>query len=272
MILSPFNTLFFIMIALEIAVIVLIWFIFRNKTEKTKKVFIVALCSFNIVLFFVYKYFLSIDTEYVVICGLDRFNWFNELPLHLCNINMFLIPIGVIFNKKYIKGFSFIMAPLGAALALLFPSAGFFDAPIYLPRMLGYYATHLLIIICGLCIATLGFYRPKPSDFLGISVFFLIVSFLAHIINTVFRVTALCAEANYFYTYDHMDISILKIFWDLFESVFGKALPYLYELPALLILAVYMLIISLIFKFLVKPKDGTLAYNDAAKEKEKVKI
>ncbi|MFR6425229.1 MAG: hypothetical protein ACLUNO_06495 [Oscillospiraceae bacterium] len=50
----------------------------------------------NIIGFFVYKGFLSQDVQFLEVSGLDRFNWFSELPMQLCNINMFLIPIGIL--------------------------------------------------------------------------------------------------------------------------------------------------------------------------------
>ena len=46
----------------------------------------------------------------------NGFNIFNELPLHLCNINLFLIPLGVWKRNRSIMGFSFFVAPLGLSL------------------------------------------------------------------------------------------------------------------------------------------------------------
>ena len=42
-----------------------------------------------------YKLSLSMDAAYVRAYYPNGFNIFNELPLHLCNINLFLIPLGV---------------------------------------------------------------------------------------------------------------------------------------------------------------------------------
>lgn len=252
MIIKPFNPIFFSLLLLTALLIVLVSLFFRKKTETQKKLFLVVLCAVNIIVFFVYKGFLSADREFLVISGIEAFNWFSELPLHLCNINMFLIPIGVVYNKRSILGFSFLTAPLGAFMALIFPDLAFTGYSIALPRVLGYYITHLLIFACGILIASLGFYKPSAKDFPRITLTFLAVAFTAHIINTVLRATV-CPFANYFYTYGS-DISILKMFWKFIP------IPFLYELPALIILFSYMGVICFLFylfdKNKIKKKTG----------------
>ena len=67
---------------------------------------------------------------------------FNELSLHLCNINLFLTPLGVWKRNRSIMGFSFFVAPLGALMALLFPEPLFSGFSLFLSRIFGYYVTH----------------------------------------------------------------------------------------------------------------------------------
>ena len=162
----------------------------------------------------------------------NGFNIFNELPLHLCNINLFLIPIGLWKRNRSIMGFSFFVAPLGALMALLFPEPLFSGFSLFLPRIFGYYVTHALLVVCGLSLATLGFYRPDPKDIPRILKTFGLLAVGAHLINLLLRLT-LCPEANYFFTYG-AEISVLKLFWRIIP------VPLLYGLPAPLILAGYM--------------------------------
>ena len=61
----------------------------------------------NLALFAGYKLSLSMDAAYVRAYYPNGFNIFNELPLHLCNINLFLIPLGVWKRNRSIMGFSF---------------------------------------------------------------------------------------------------------------------------------------------------------------------
>ena len=124
----------------------------------------VWLCSVMIVLFFLYKIALSLDAEFLVINGIEKFDWWSELPLQLCNINMFLILYAVIFDKKSIMGFAFFVAPLGAFMAITFPEPAFTGSSIFLLRNLGFYITHGLIMVAGVSLCTLGFStKVKPS-------------------------------------------------------------------------------------------------------------
>ena len=164
MIIRPFNAGFFLLMAVMIGAIVLLWALLRGRSEQRREAVLIALCVVNIIGFFVYKGFLSGDAQFLQVSGLDKFNWFNELPLQLCNINMFLIPIGVLTRRRSLLGFAFFVAPLGALMALVFPEAAFSGYSLWLPRMLGYYITHMLILICGFSLTTLGFYRPRLKD------------------------------------------------------------------------------------------------------------
>lgn len=240
MMIRPFNAVWCIFMLLLISAVAFIYFLLHNSSESKKKWFIVGLCVFNIVLFFAYKGALSVDREFLAVSNIKKFNWFNELPLQLCNINMFLIPIGVLTNKRSIMGFSFFLAPLGALMAFIFPEPAFVGYSLLLPRMIGYYFTHAFLFAGGLSLATLGFYRPRFSDFSGITVTFVIVSMMAHGINFLLRLS-LCTYANYFYTYG-ADISILNLFWKWIP------IPYIYELPSLVIMFSYMGAITLVFR------------------------
>lgn len=262
LIMAPFNGLYFICWGITIALIVAIGLIFKDKSEKAKTVFIVSFCLFTAVLFFIYKGFLSVDKDFLnkTVPKLTKFNWFNELPLQLCNINMFLIPIGVLTKKRGIMGFSFFLAPLGASMALFFPEAAFVGEPLLLPRMLGYYVTHYFIVISGISLATLGFFRPKFKDFPRVFLTLISLSFFIHCINLILRATGLCTYANYFFTMDDAGISILALFHKFIK------VPYLYMLPSLLILAVYMAIISLVFFIIGKFKSHTNEKTEDEKE------
>lgn len=129
-------------------------------------------------------------------------------------------------------GFSFFVAPLGALMALLFPEPLFSGFSLLLPRIFGYYVTHAVLVVCGLSLATLGFYRPDSRDIPRILKTFVLLALSAHLTNVLFRLTV-CPEANYFFTYG-AEIGVLKLFWRIIPA------PLLYGLPALLILAGYM--------------------------------
>ena len=114
MIIRPFNAAHLLLLALAAGAVVLLWVLLRGQPERCRSAVLIALCAANIIGFFVYKGFLSRDMQFLQVSGLDRFNWFSELPMQLCNINMFLIPIGILTKRRSLLGFAFFVAPLAA--------------------------------------------------------------------------------------------------------------------------------------------------------------
>ena len=239
-IMRTFNPLFFTCFAFFIALLVIASLILKKRSEKTRRIVLIVACLVTFVGFFIYKYYLSIDTEYdkLVIETRGGFTWWAELPLQLCNINMILIPIAVAFDLRPVKSFSFFMAPLGALMALLSPAVGFNGYSIWLPRMLGFYGTHFMIIIEGLALATFGFYRPKFKDFPKTILTIVILLLVITGINLLLIKTGLYDRANYFFTMEHEGISILKLFWSWIP------VPVLYLLPGAVILLAYMSLVT----------------------------
>lgn len=138
MIIRPFNAAHLLLLALAAGAVVLLWVLLRGQPERCRSTVLIALCAANIIGFFAYKGFLSRDMQFLEVSGLDRFNWFSELPMQLCNINMFLIPVGILTKRRSLLGFAFFVAPLAALMALVFPEAPFIGYSLWLPRMLGF--------------------------------------------------------------------------------------------------------------------------------------
>ena len=183
----PFQGLHLLLLLLTAAAVLLIFLLLRGKPEARRSRFLIGVCFFNLALFAGYKLSLSMDAAYVRAYYPNGFNIFNELPLHLCNINLFLIPIGLWKRNRSIMGFSFFVAPLGALMALLFPEPLFSGFSLFLPRIFG-------LLAVG-----------------------------AHLINLLLRLT-LCPEANYFFTYG-AEIGVLKLFWRIIPAPLLYGLP-----------------------------------------------
>ncbi len=245
MIIRPFNPVFFGLLAVIVLALAGIRRFGKTHALRQRQWLLIGLSAANLVLFFVYKGCLSVDREFLALSGLERFNWFSELPLQLCNINLFLIPLGVLTRRRSLLGFSFYVAPLGAAMALLFPEAPFTGFSLFTPRILGFYLTHSLLIICGLALALLDLYRPTTRDYPGVVGTFVLLALGAHLVNILLRAT-LCPGANYFFTFG-ADVSILNLFWRFIPH------PFFYELPSLLILLGYMGLVQLVFWALEAP-------------------
>ncbi len=238
-IMRPFNGLFLVCMAFFALVLVLgsVWL--RKKPDPVRRRVLAAVCVLTLIGFFVYKYQLSIDAEYDrAYAVMGGFSWWSELPLHVCNINMILIPIAVLTDSRPLMSFSFFIGPLGALMALVMPGLGFSGYSIFLPRMLGYYGTHFMIIIEALAIVTLGLYRPKFRDLPKTILTFFLIAVVIFGIDVLMRSTGLNPKANYFYLMETEGNGLLEIFhrW--------IPLPFLYMLPCIAILAVYMVAVT----------------------------
>ena len=239
LVIRPFNTVFCVTFAAFLLLLLIASLLLKGKSERAKKTVLVAACTVTFIGFFVYKYFLSIDGEYnILTANMGGFNWWGELPLHLCNINMILIPIAVMRKSRPLMCFCFFLAPLGALMALLMPGAGFTGFSLLLPRMLGYYGTHFMIVIEGLAIVSFGLYRPRFRDLPRAILTALVISFCVFLINLLMRWSGLHPKANYFYSVETEGNFLLEIFHGWIP------VPYLYLMPSIVILGTYMLLVT----------------------------
>ncbi len=250
-IMRPLNPIFFVCLSVFLLILVLSSLLLRGKSETAKTTALVAACAVTLVGFFFYKYFLSIDIDYSLITAdMGGFNWWGELPLQLCNINMILIPIAVLKKSRPLQCFCFFIAPLGALMALLMPANGFEGYSLLLPRMLGYYGTHFMIVIEGMALVCFGLYRPKLRDLPRAILTAIPISFCVFLLNLMLRLSGLHPKANYFFSVETEGNVLLKLFHSWIP------VPYLYLLPCIGILGVYMLMITIPFALADRKRAG----------------
>lgn len=244
-IMRPFNKLFNGVFICFILILIIASILLRNKSESTKQMTLVIACICTMIGFVVYKYYLSLDKEFnIITADMGGFNWWGELPLQLCNINMLLIPVAVMTKNRALSSFSFFVGPLGAMMALMMPSAGFSGYSIFLPRMLGYYGTHFMIVIEGLALVTFGLFKPRLADLPKAIVAVIIIAFVVFLFNLFLRWTGLFPKANYFFSVETEGNFLLEMFHKWIP------VPFLYLLPSIVILGAYMLIITIPFELI----------------------
>ena len=238
-VIRPFNTVFLTVFAAFLALLALSSILLRKKSENIRRWVLIAACLVTFVGYFIYKYALSLDAEYdVITANMGGFNWWGELPLQLCNINMMLIPVAVLRRDRVLMSFGFFLAPLGAMMALAMPGNGFDGYSLLLPRMLGFYGTHFMIVIEGLAIVCFGLYRPRFRDLPRTALSALAISFIVFLVDLLLRASGLHPKANYFFAVETEGNFLLGIFhrW--------IPVPFLYLLPSIVILGVYMTVIT----------------------------
>ncbi|MCQ2427343.1 MAG: YwaF family protein [Clostridia bacterium] len=246
-IINGFNGTFMLLLAVFIGFLMGFWAIFHNRSEKTARIAVTLLYAAVFAFFWVYKYWISIDEAYSVITaenGEGAFSWWRELPLQLCNINLILIPIAVITKNKPLSAFAFFMAPFGAILAMLMPSAGFAGFSLFVPRVFGFYVTHMFVLIGSPMLALFGFYKPKFRDIPITLVSAFAITIVIFGINMLLRVTHTFDEANYFYCVEALNGTPLTWLWKLIP------VPLLYMLPLFPVLAGYMALVCLPFELI----------------------
>ena len=244
LIMRPLNALWFTILAVLVLILIIASIVLSKKSIEARKKVLVIASVLTLIGFIFYKIALSQDPEFDELrkgLGMGGFNWWGELPLQLCNINMILIPVAVILNKRELLAFCFFVGPLGAMMALTMPGAEFTGVSILLPRMLGYYGTHFLIVIEGLAVATFGLYKPKFRDLPRVVVTILIVAFVIFLIDMAIRWSGLYTSANYFFAVETEGNPILELFHSFLPY------PFLYLLPCVLILVPYMALVTLGF-------------------------
>lgn len=255
-ILEPFNGVFFLAFLPFLLLLIVGWLLTRNKSEQFRANTIAIAYFIAFIYFWIYKYQLSIDAEYSAISeavGNGAFSWWSELPLQLCNINLLIIPIAVLTRKRPLLSFAFFLAPLGALMALAMPSAGFSGYSVFLPRMLGFFGTHFMVFLGGPAIVLFGFYRPKFRDLPLTVLTHCAITIGVFGINMLLRVTGLNPFANYFFSVHPDGNPILEIFHNIIP------VPLLFLLPALIILVVYMVLVTLPFHLYERSKQKKAA-------------
>ena len=251
MIMKPFNSTFFLVLGLMVLILIGLTLLFRKKSLRTRQIAIAVIYIFGLVVFVVYKVFLSMDTAYSEICaaaGKGEFSWWLELPLQLCNINLLMIPIAALTMKRPLLSFAFFVAPLGAGFALAMPGIGFEEYSLFLPRIFFYYFTHFMVFLGGPALACFGLYKPKFKDTVPTALMLLAVTFCVFLINEILILTKANIYAIYFFTMNTEGNAILDLCWALIP------VPFLYEMPLFLILIPFIVIVTAGFWVVEKVK------------------
>ena len=240
-IMRPFGPLFFAIFAVFVLLLAAAGHLLREKSERTKARVIASACWVTLLGFIAYKYALYTDAEFdALTAGMGGFNWWGELPLQLCNINLLLIPIAVLTKKRPLLGFCFFVGPIGALMALVLPSTGFDGYSLFLPRMLGYYGTHYVILFAALAVGTFGLYRPRMRDLPLTAATLFLIALLVFGFNLLLRRTGLHPGANYFFSVETEGNPLLELFYRWIP------VPFLYLLPSIVILTAYAGIITFV--------------------------
>ena len=84
------------------------YFALRNKTEKTKRIVLLCLAIVNALMYIAYKIVMAFTFDVFIIL--------KELPLHLCNLNLILIPLAILTNNKLLMSYLYYVFALAVVI------------------------------------------------------------------------------------------------------------------------------------------------------------
>lgn len=253
---EKYNLVHISILAFFPILIVSSYFIFRNKSQKAKDIYMYVLMAITFVLAwsgYFYKVIFNVDNA--------SKNFLVQLPFHLCSINAILYPLFFVFRNKMNNlfktttfAFMYFVGMLGAFLAMAL------DAPVTVMgpdrslldyTVFEYWAKHGLIFSIPILLIILGYYKPKYIDIIKCSVLFLILIVIAHILNVTFTTInhSMGGEkvANFFYTIHPDNMIGLKQVFDVIEIPLVYLFPFIFvAIPLFSILYIPFGIINLV--------------------------
>ena len=184
------NPLIFYVVA-GIGIFIGVHYLFRLRSLRTKIIFTYLMCTVSIVTFIINKavHFFVYSRHFL-----------NLLPLHLCYISVFLMPIALRFKRKAFYDFLFFISSTGALFAIFFPYQPYVDG-VFSAKTFTYFSYHFFVAVIPLWMFLWGMYSPKisfknASRLLGI---LFLMGLLMHGFN-ILLINNGIENANYFMT------------------------------------------------------------------------
>lgn len=237
--LGYFKPTHFIMMLFIPIIFCSIYFLLKNKKSKTIKISLLVICGVNAAIYISYKLVMAFTFEEFVIL--------NELPLHLCNLNLILMPLTIcIKNQKFrdfFFGYFFFVGGIAALCGILFYDSVFTGRSTLSYAVLIYFIYHSTLFVLPYIFVGLGLYKPKINDAWKAMVVLVSLAFVMHILNLILRATGACSISNYFYTMGMPENPVLGLLQKLIP------IPFLYMLPIVPILYGIDVLIALPFYY-----------------------
>ena len=226
------NFWHFFILGLTVVLGFVFTFIFKKRSTKTKMIFLWILALTNSAIYFI-RTFRECDEAWFII-------WEN-LPLHLCGMTVFIFPIALLLKNSLLKNFCYFVSSAGGLMALLIPTVTFLGLPIYHISALSFYIQHMIITLFGVLLVSLGIIKPTWKSALGSIGVMGVITVFCHFVNVIIPALGLggpeCAP-NYMFTVRADTNALLSIAYD----IFPVKLAYLFLfIPLLLVICLVLL-------------------------------
>lgn len=152
-----FNLYYFLYIFIAIDILLILYFVLRKKSEKTKRVVLIAIAFSNFALHF-------LKLAFPPHIGGLPYSARGITFLNICAGTTLLMPwIYLIKKHNVLHDYIFFMGCCGGIAALVYPSEALNRAPFVFDTMRFYYC-HISILIVPVLAMLLGVYRPKLKN------------------------------------------------------------------------------------------------------------
>ena len=117
--------------------------------------------------------------------SMGNYLWSEMLPLHLCGIQIFLMPLMLKTKKPLLKNFVYLTAFPGALAALLFNETVFYKYPVFHFQTIQTFVIHTLIMIVPIFMMVFEDFRPKLSYILSSTVLLALIAVFDGVVNVI---------------------------------------------------------------------------------------
>ena len=174
----------------------------RDQSQEEKKFYLLFICLATLISYLIHHRFLDF---------LDPTN----LPLHLCNTAMFIMPIVLIFKMKKFFYFTYFINIAGAALAMLMPNYDV-ENNILSTSVILFYINHYIAFFMPILFVSLGmFEKPKLKQFiysmLGFLGYFLLVLFVNALLSGLYEIGLVSGTTDFFFLNDDFVVKKLGV-------------------------------------------------------------
>ena len=146
-----FNFWYFFFIIVTLGAIVGLYFLFRNKSMKAKKILIISLLMFNFVLHFVkaFMYPYNVNPEMMIE---------NTFCINICAVSVVVFPFLYFSKSNTAKDWMFYLGCISGFLAVFYPTSAL-NRSIELLDVWRFYVCHIIIFITPLLMVMLGIHK-----------------------------------------------------------------------------------------------------------------
>lgn len=117
--------------------------------------------------------------------SMGNYLWSEMLPLHLCGIQIFLMPLMLKTKKPLLKNFVYLTAFPGALAALLFNETVFYKYPVFHFQSIQTFVIHTLIMSVPIFMMVFENFRPKLSYILPSTALLAVIAIFDGLVNVI---------------------------------------------------------------------------------------